>query len=335
MNTFAKTVTGLTQKLGLAGKGVLAGLAANSALVKLLLALLLLPIGSILLVMFFGGRQIVMLLRTVFGWIAAKPLLALLVLASAAWLGVGLWRVYDHWHEQRLSLAVGARTADSHRLGQALQAITAAHYPRLKMVLLEIEDATGNAGVMEKGVVQLAIVPATLSAGASVRSVATLPGSSPQVLVARYDVDEQVTYALAQILTQFSAELAPPKTSGKAAAPTANPQKPPATSAAPLHPGAAAFYDREQTPLLRRYAKLVMFMLTGLVLLTLWGWLLRRRAQRQPLPKPQPIGFSSEPWTFAKILRESVEAPAPPPAPPSSDEIRKAPFRFQWRKRHA
>jgi hypothetical protein len=267
--------------------------------------------------------------------------LLLLITASIVWAGLIGWRVYERLRGHHLSLAAGARTAESYRLAKSLQSVTTLHALRLRLTILEIEAASRDDGVLEQGVVQLAIAPGDLPTGPSARSVALLAGATPQLLLTRYDVDEEAVDALMQALTQFSQESTPAKASGNAAtpAPAAKFQQPPAPSAAPLHPGAAAFYDREQTPFLRRYAKLMMFVLTGLILLVLWGWLLRRRTQRKRPPqtsqKPQTISFSSEPWTFAKILRESVEAAAPPSPPRAAEKAKKHPVRLSWRKRNA
>ncbi|MFN7929526.1 MAG: hypothetical protein U0Y68_16585 [Blastocatellia bacterium] len=252
------------------------------------------------------------------------------------WVG---WRVYERWEEHHLSVAAGGRATESYRLARLLQSVTTLHAPRFRLAILEIEGAASDEGVLEKGVVQLTIVPADQLTGPSARGVALLPGEQPQLLLARYDVDEGAVYALLQVLTQFSAELAPAKasdkvpakagdkTSGKAAAPAATLQQPPAASAASLHPGAVAFYGRAQASFLARYAKLLLLVLTGLVLLALWVWWGRRRAQQESRAQSKtPPHFAPSagraPWTFARILQESVAAA--PRSAPITDETKKS-----------
>lgn len=302
MNTFTTTLNSLAAKLGI-----------GAGLLKFLLFLLVFPFGVVLLGVLFALRKMASAVRKVGGWLFTEPALTLLVLGTIVWLGVVGWRVYERFQEHHLSIAAGGRTTESYRLARALQSVTTLHAPRFRLVILEIEGAASDEGTLEKGVVQLASAPAELPTGPSARSVALWAGTKPQLLLARYDVDEGAVYALLQVLTQFSAELAPvkanDKASGAAPAAAATWQQPTAKSAVPLHPGAAAFYDRERTPFLYRYAKLLALVLTGLVLLALWGGRWRYRSLRrsgQPLPRRFSPATDREPWTFAKILQESV-----------------------------
>lgn len=339
MNTFAHSVKGVTHKLGLAGAGKIAGLAANSTLVKLLLLLLLLPVGSVLLVVLFGVRRMTSWLRKMLSWMVAKPLLALLLLASGVWLGFGIWVVNDRWQARRLSIAVGARTSDSHRLGQALQAVTTAHYPRLRLAMLEIEEAAGNGGVMENGVVQLAIASSDSAIGPNARSVATLTGTPPQVLLARYDVDEEMVFALTRVLTQFGQELTPANPAGNTASPpsTSKTDKSKAKNNVLVHPGAAAFYDWGKTSFVVRYAKLLVFVAVGLVLLALWiGQFRRRPAQHQPQVQANRFAppILDGPWTFSRILLENLGETSAPRSGGSSHQTASFRQRLFFRTNH-
>ncbi|HMV50450.1 MAG TPA: hypothetical protein PKD31_22100, partial [Blastocatellia bacterium] len=74
----------------------------------------------------------------------------------------------------------------------------------------------------------------------------------------------------------------------------------------PLHRGAAAFYDRDKTLFVFRYARLSALIAAAIALIGLWIWRAKRRPKLKPVP--QTVNFSPpterEPWTFAKILRE-------------------------------
>jgi hypothetical protein len=266
------------------------------------------------------ARKIVSVRRNVRRWIVTETVLTLLVTVSAMLLGFAGWTAYEHLQERRISIAAGSRTSESYTLAQALKTVAARHHPRIRMAILEIEGAGGETGLMEKGVVQVAIAPGDLPAGKSARSVAVLAGSPPLVLLARHDVDERIVYALTQVLTQFSGEIAAAAQVGKAAPqPLAvNIRKPvvKVKSDAPLHPGAAAFYDRDKTPFVSRHTRLIALVSAGLVLLGLWAWQWIRRARR--IQVIETISFSPpadrEPWTFSKILLESageVSVPLP------------------------
>jgi len=304
-----------------AGAGTMAGIIGiGSKLFKFLV--LVLPIGAVLFgVLLIAGmigavaERIVSIGRNVWRWIVTESVLSLLVLASVLLLGFTGWTAYDHLQERRIFVAAGSRTAESYTLAEAMKTVTERHYPRIRLVLLEIEAAPGDAGMLEKDIVQLATVPGDLPAGPSARSVALLAGSPQRVLLARKDVDEQVVYALTQVLTQFSGELAAAIPAGRVepqnvASLLATIRKPVANgqSNAPLHPGAAAFYDRDKTLFIFRYARLSALVAAGLVLLGIWIWHLRRRTQ--PKQIIQPVIFSPpaerEPWTFSKILLESA-----------------------------
>ena len=85
-----------------------------------------------------------------------------------------------------------------------------------------------------------------------------------------------------------------------------------ATSDVPLHKGSAAFYERDKTWFVVRHATLIAFVFVGLALAGLWIWQLRLRGRRNQTIEQvvEPIQFAPsterEPWTFSKILLESV-----------------------------
>ncbi|MGH9846564.1 MAG: hypothetical protein ACREEM_48315 [Blastocatellia bacterium] len=336
----------LGQSFGLSGAGKAAGIGAGSKALGLILLVLALPIGMVLLGVSLVERNIASLGRNARRWIVTKTVLTLLVLASVMLLGFAGWTAYDYLQERRISIAAGSRTEESYQLAQALKAVAERHYPHIKMAILEIEGAAGETGILENGLVQMAIAPADFPAGPSARSVAVLAGPSPRVLLARDDVDERVVYALTQMLTQFGAELTTAIPVGKAAPQphAVSIQKPgvQAKSDAPLHPGAAAFYDWDKTPFVLRYAKLSALVSAGLVLLGLWIWQLRHRARRRQVI--QTMSFSPpaerEPWTFSKILLESAGETS---APGGQAIIESAPgrgatgwLRWPWKeRRHA
>jgi hypothetical protein len=235
--------------------------------------------------------------------------------------------VYDHLKERRISVAAGTRKTESYVLAQALKTVTERHYPRIKITILEIEGATEP---LERGLVQLATVKSDAPASPSARSVAAL--SAKSLLLARSDADEKVVYALTQVLMQRGQELA-------AAIPAANAalrplaakvQKPGVESKSdvPLHPGAAAFYDRDKIPFVLRYAVIIALTFAGLVLSGLWVWELRRRSRRKQQAEKERqdrifAGLAARaPWGFSKLLLESAgEASAPlPVSAVASDE---------------
>lgn len=305
----------------LAGAG--AGIGIGLKLFKLLP--LVLPVGAVLLaILFLAGMigavvdGILSVVRKVWRWMVAEPLLSLLALASVLLLGAAGWMVFDHLQERRITIAAGSRTAESYTLALALKTVTARHFPRIRLVILEIEAAPGSAGTLEKGIIQLAAVPGGLPTGPSARTVAVLAGSQPRVLLARKDVDERAVYALTQVLMQRGQELAAAIPSRKNApqALAINVREPDAKekSDVPLHAGAAAFYDRDKTNFVLRHARISATVFAGLVLIALWIWGLNRRSRR---PRTIPVArefhpAEQSPWTFSRILLESVGEVTPP-----------------------
>lgn len=312
MNTLTEIFNGLALKLGQAFGISITG----PQLLGLLLLALALPIAASLLVVSLVTGATVSVGRNARRWIVKETVPTLFVLAGATWLGFAGWVAYDHLREHHITIAAGSRTAESYALAQALKTVTARDFPRIRITILEIEGAAGNAGLLEKGVVQLAIAPGDLPAGPSARSVAVLPLSTPLALLARDDVDEGVVYSLTQALMQRGQELAASLTAGKAVSqsPAANLPKPeaPAKSNAPVHPGAAEFYDRDKIPFIRRHARLIALVSAGLVLPGLWAWRLSRRSRRKRelYRESDERRLASlaerEPWTFARILLESI-----------------------------
>jgi Cu2+-exporting ATPase len=256
--------------------------------------------------------------RSLWRWIVTKPVLTLLVPASAVWLGFAVWIAYNNLQERQVAIAAGSRTSESHALAQALQIVTAGHYPRIRVTVLEIEGATGP---LEKGLVQLAAVPFDTPAGPSARSVAALTPQS--LLLARSDVDKRVIYVLTQTLLERGPELADAVKNTAFRPLAAKVQKPDVTrkSAAPLHPGAAAFYERDKTRLVSRYPVLSALALAGLAIGGGWGLEFglrlrrKRRRNRQAERERQERRFAElarAPWSFSRILQERAREAAPP-----------------------
>lgn len=249
------------------------------------------------------------------GWIAAKIVLTLLVAASAVWLGFAVWVAYDNLRERQVFIAAGDRTTESYALAQALKTVTARHHPRIRVSILEIEGATG---LLEKGLVQLAVAPSDTPAGPSARSVAAFTPQS--VLLARSDVDKRVVYALTQTLLKRGPELADAVKNAAVRPLVANLQKPGANYA-PLHAGATAFYERDKTRFVSRYPMLSALALAGLVLVGLWGglwswkWIRRSRRKQQAERERQErelAELARAPWSFSRILRERTREVTPP-----------------------
>lgn len=301
--------------LGLSSTGKLAGMGASSNLSKLLFSVL--PLATALLGVWLVVRGIASVGRGLWRGIVTKSVLPLLVAASAGWLGFVVWVAYDNLQERHVSIAAGSRTAESYALAQALETVAARHYPRIKVSILEIEGATG---LLEKGVVQLAAVTSERVAGPSARSVAAL---TPQrVLLARSDVDTRVVYALTQTLLERGPEVADAIKNTAFRPLAAQVQKPDRSelAAAPVHPGATAFYERDKTWVVFRYPVLSALALAGLVVGGGWGWEFGRRLRRKRQGKQQAEQERQErrfaemaraPWSFSRILRESAREEAP------------------------
>ena len=261
------------------------------------------------------ARRITSVGRSVWRRIVSETgVLTLLVLASAVWLGFAVWTAYDNRQEHQIAIAAGSGTSESYALAQALKTVTTRHYPRIRITVLEIEGATG---LLEEGVVQLVAVPSDTPVGPSARSVAALTPQS--LLLARSDVDNRVVYALTQTLLQRGPELADALTNAAFRPLAANVQKPDvtSTSAAPLHPGATAFYEWDKTPFVRRYSRLIAIVAAGLVLLGLWTgrWIHRMWRRRKMLRKKEERSFAElaarVPWSFSRLLLESTREVAP------------------------
>lgn len=317
MNAFTETINVLATKLGQAigfSKEIMAlGLKSKLLLFFLILAT---PFGVTLLLVWLATRRVTSVGRKARkggSWVVAETIMTLLVFASLALIGFAGWMAYDHLQESHVSIAAGLRAEESYKLAQTLKMVTERQNPRIKMTILEINAGANDAGFLENGVIQLAMVPGELPAIPNARSVAALTGSTPHVLLARDDVNEQLIYDLTQTLAQFSHEFTPAapteKTAAKAAGVTI--QKPDTATSITLHRGAAAFYDRDKKWLVVHYARLSALVAAGLALIWLWIWGLRRRTNPKPaFPTIAPtISFSPpterEPWTFAKILRET------------------------------
>ena len=312
MNAFTEAINALALKLGEA-IGLSAEIAALSLKSKLLLLFLVItvPFGIVLFLVWLVVRRVASVGRKAqkSGIRAVEEIsLTLLALAGLLLIGVAAWMAHDHLREIRLSIAAGLRAEESYKLSQTLKLVTERQNPRIKVTLLEINAGANDAGFLENGVIQLCMVPGDLPPIPNARSVATLTGSAPYILLARDDVDERVVYALTQTLTRFSNEFTPAapteNTAPKAAGVTI--KKPEGAAAMTLHRGAAAFYDRDKTWFIFRYPRLSALTAAAIVLIGLW----MLRAKRWPQPKlaVQTAGFSPpterEPWTFAKILRE-------------------------------
>jgi Cu2+-exporting ATPase len=253
-------------------------------------------------------------------WIVTETgVLTLLVAASAVWLGFAVWTAYDNLQEHHISIAAGSRTTESSALAQALKTVSERHYPHIRITLLEIKEP---AGLLDQGLVQLAAVPSDTPAGPNARSVAALTPQS--LLLAHSDVDNRVVYALTQTLLQRRQELAEALNNAAFRPLAAQVQKPDVNSKSPmpLHPGAMAFYERDKTPFVRRYARLIVLVSVGLVLLGLWTWWwtwrrirrtrLRRNMQRKLEERRLAELAAREPWSFSRLLMESAREAAPP-----------------------
>lgn len=312
MNAFTEAINALALKLGEA-IGLSAEIAALSLKSKLLLLFLVItvPFGIALLLVWLVVRNLASVGRKAQKggiWAVAEISLTLPVFLGLLLIGVAAWMAHDHLRETRLSIAAGLRTEESYKLAQTLKLVTERQNPRIKMTLLEINAGTNDAGFLENGIIQLCLVPGDIPPMPNARSVATLTGSAPHLLLARDDVDERVVYALTQTLTQFSNEFTPAAPTEKDAPKVKNVtiQKPDAAAGMVLHRGAAAFYDRDKTWFIFRYARLSALVTAAIVLIGLWIWRARRRTPLKP--EVQTVSFSPpterEPWTFAKILRE-------------------------------
>jgi hypothetical protein len=314
MKTLAKTVNGLALKQGTAGGQVSAGkLAAGGAGLKplgIVLVGLGLLLGLVLLAFVLVARkkrrQQVVLPAP--GSRMARTAVLLLLLLTVLWPGLVGWVVYDYLQTHRLSIAADYSKKESYALAQALKTVTELHYPRIKLSLLEVE---GAPDLLEKGLVQLAIVQTDTIVGPPARSVAAI--ATQNLLLARSEVDKRVVYALTQVLIERGPELADAFPSTQAALrPLANQAQPPLVgvkSTPPLHSGAAAYYEQDKTSWLLKYATLNALAFLGLVLLVgwLWVWLRRTRRQQQAVKKSQELRFAGlakpAPWSFARLLR--------------------------------
>lgn len=315
MNAFTEAINALALKLGEA-IGLSAEIAALGLKSKLLLFFLVitLPFGAALLIVWLLARRLSSVgqkVRKGGSWAVAEASTALLIFASLLWIGFAVWMAYDHLQESYVSIAAGLRTEESYELAQTLKMVAERETPRIKITLLEISAATSDAGFLENGIIQLSVVPGNLPPIPNARSVATLTGSATHILLARDDVDEQVIYALTQTLTQFSNEFTPAAPTEKNAPKVTNVtiKKPEGTNMT-LHRGAAAFYDRDKKWFIVRYSRLSAIVTAGLALIGLWIWNLKRRTPKPAFQTISPaVGFSPpsgrEPWTFAKILRET------------------------------
>ncbi len=312
MNAFTEAINALALKLGEA-IGLSTEIAALSLKSKLLLLLLILivPFGIALLLVWLITRPLTFIgrkARKAGSWAVMEAPTALLFLAGLLLIGFTAWMTYDHLQESRVSIAAGLRTEESYKLAQTLKLVTERQNPRIKMTLLEINAGANDTGLLENGVIQLALVPGALPPMPNARSVATLTGSAPYNLLARDDVNERVIYFLTQTLAQFGNEFTPAAPTEKDA-PKANGvtiQKPDTATAAPLHRGAAEFYDRDKTPFVFRHFRLIAILVAAMALIGLWRW--RVKHLTKPKPAVQEITFSPptgrEPWTFANILRD-------------------------------
>ena len=307
-----QSLNGIAQKLGqsldLSGAGKLAGIGAGSKPLVLALPIGIAVLGVALFVRKMRKKKSAGSIgRNVQEVKPAKTTLILLILFSALLLGLTGLAVYDHLKERSISVAAGTRKTESYVLAQALKTVTERHYPRLKITILEIE---GAAEPLERGSVQLAVAQSDAPAGPSARSVAVL--SKQRVLLARSDVDERVVYALTQVLMQRGQELADaiPVENAALRPLTASIQKPGVESKSdvPLHRGAVAVYDWDQTPFLRRYPRISVLAGAGVGLLGLWTWYLvhrawrRRKVEQAYQERRLAIPAAHEPWTFSKIL---------------------------------
>jgi hypothetical protein len=320
MNTLTDTFNGLASKLGqafgLSDTGKLAGLAINSKLLLLLALAIALPFGMLMCGVWLVTKRINngwLKVRVGVSWFVRETVLALLLLVCVILLGVTGWMAYDNfWKEHRVLIAAGSRPSENYAMAQALKTITARHFPRTRISVLEIEAAADDTGILEKDIVQLAVVSDDSSAGQSVRSIAVLSGSVPSVLLARNDVDEKVAYALAQVTTQFSQEfmaaLPPPKTEPQPLATNTSKPAVKSNSSVPLHSGAAAFYDRNKTRFVVRHVKLIVLVLAWIAFVGLSAQYLKRRKppQKEPVAIPYSPPIEREPWTFSKILLEAT-----------------------------
>lgn len=302
---------------GKAGAGKLTGSAAGFKPLGLILLVLALLIGVALLGVLLFARKKRKQPPAVPETPGSRTTLILLTLSSAILLGLAGWAVYDHRQQRRIAIGASARTMESYALAQALKTVTERHYPRLKIAILEIENAPE---LLEKGIVQLATAPSDTPMGPHARSVAALTRQS--LLLARSDVEAKVVYALTQVLIERGQELADALPAAKAALrPLAANVQPPgeqAKSDVPLHPGAAAFYERDKIRLMFRYPTITALTFAGLVLLALWAWELIRRARRkrQAERERQERRFAGlagrAPWSFSQILLESAGEASPP-----------------------
>ncbi len=320
METLTAALDSLALKLGVG--------AGSKSLVSILLVLAL-PIGIVVLGVALVVRKkrkkkpAAPVRRNVQEVKPAKTTLILLILFSSLFgvllLSLAGLAVYDRLKERSISVAAGTRKTESYVLAQALKTVTERHYPRIKITILEIDDATEQ---LERGLIQLAIAKSDAPAGPSARSVAAL--SAKSMLLARSDTDEKVVYALTQVLMQRGQELAEAIPSANAALrPLASKVQQP-NSETPLHPGAVAFYDRDKVPFVLRYAVLIALTFVGLVLGGLWVWELRRRSRRKQQAEKErqerrfaastPSSGPAErgPWTFSRLLLESAGEGAHP-----------------------
>lgn len=317
-NTFNSLALKLGQSFGNSSATKLAGTVVSSTLFKVLLVIML-PLGLAMFVVSFVTRRLMAVGRIVHSAllrVVAEAVLTVLALVSLLFLGYAGWKTYDQFQERHILIAAGSQKTDSYKLAQALKTLTARHSPRIKISILELEAAPGDTGILEKGVVQLALVPANLPVGSSARSVAALTTSPQRMLLVRKDVDEQVVYTLTEALAQLSLDTSNAAQAGKTEtqAPAIKAQKPDvkAISDVPLHKGSVAFYERDKTWFVVRHATLIAFVFVGLALAGLWIWQLRLRGRRNQTIEQvvEPIQFAPsterEPWTFSKILLESV-----------------------------
>ena len=325
----------LGQAFGLSGRRKLTGRGAGSGLHKLPLLLLGLPIGAALGIWLIKD-SIASVGRSLWRWIVTKLVLALLVAASAVWLGFAVWLAYDNLREHQVSIAAGSRTAESYALAQALKTVTERHYPHMMVTILEIEGVTG---LLEKGLVQLAVAPSNAPTGPSARSVAALTPQS--LLLAHGDLDKKVVYALTQTLLERGPELADAIKDTAFRSLAAKVQKPDVKreSAAPLHAGATAFYERDKTRFIYRYPVLSALALAGLVISGGWGWEFGRRLRRKQRRKRQVERERQErrlaesaraPWSFSRLLQERAREDVKPTVSPVSARAGRSATRKRW-----